>query len=92
MNDSHSEWEKLIKASQPARQDIPTENAYIPGGIDGLRKAVHSMAIALTWRKLSLIALALAALLLAAMFLASGLEPESPTLIVPEAPNEIMSP
>lgn len=93
MNDSESEWEKLLRASKPACPVVPEEDGeIILSRIGGLREAVHAMAIALTWRKLSLIALALAALLLAGMFLKSSRSRDAPSLIVPAAPNEITEP
>ncbi len=92
MNDSESEWEKLLKASKPACRETPGENRDVFTRIEGLREAVHAIGIAMTWRRLTLIALAIAALLLAAMFLKTSRNPETPSLIVPVAPNEIMSP
>jgi hypothetical protein len=84
MSEEDSDWKRMVKAAKPApgRSEPPAGN--LESRLPVLRKAVHTMTLAWTWRKFSLLALLIAALLLLVAFLKTGHTEDRPTLIVPE--------
>jgi len=68
MNDNDDPWKRLVAATKQAPpDDSPDPPPKI--SVRNLRKTVHTLLLALTWRKWTLIAAALAALAFLTFFL-----------------------
>jgi len=94
MNDTDDQWKRLVEATKAA----PTEDSPAPSpiiSVQNLRKTVHTLLLALTWRKWTLIAAALAGLAFLAFFVTfnddSQPRNEGP-IIQPEPPTSPTAP
>lgn len=94
MDDPEHRWNQLVKAAKPALQeDDALPPARFGSRIAKLRHSIRSLALALTWKRWSILAALLAALGFAVLFwILRDEPPERPPLIQPEPPTHPTAP
>jgi hypothetical protein len=94
MDDPEQRWKQLVKAAKPALE----ENEAPPPKEFGhrmarLRSSIRALALALTWKRWSILAAILAALVFVILFwLLREETPERPPIIQPEPPSHPAAP
>ena len=89
MDDSEQRWNKLVKAAKPALDDNDAPPPQEFGNrIAKLRHSIRALALAMTWKRWSILAAILAALMLGIVYwIVSREDAERPPIIQPEPPT-----
>ena len=94
MDDSEHRWKQLVKAAKPALEgsEAPPPKDF-GARIATLRDGIRSLALALTWRRWSILAALLAALVLAILYwVLRDDTPDRPPIIQPDPPTHPAAP